>query len=172
MKQLCAISPALILVGICLGIVAIAEVAWSQTTSQQGTAAKPGSQNPQAAPSAKPPATAAAPVKPPPSRGDLLLEAAWLAMKHRPEISVAFHEHLNAPGLKYALDGRYCLQPGNKLWYERTVRIADSEGSVKFVIDGQNYWVVRSLGTTHAGQTFKFADLGRAIDQISKDELS
>ena len=49
-------------------------------------------------------------------------------MKDRPEVAASFTETINAPGISYAFEGRYILVKGNKLYYERHVRFADSEG--------------------------------------------
>ncbi len=167
MKLLCAASILLLLFGVCLS----PSLALSQSTGQSAVPAQAGSQPPQSAAPAKPAAPAPAAAKPAPTPGDLLLEAAWQAMKQHPEVSATFREQIHAPGLQYALEGRYCLLPGNKLFYERNIRLADGKGTLKSVVDGQNYWAVRSIGPDRKVQTFKFAELFKAIDQLSKEEL-
>lgn len=92
-------------------------------------------------------------------------------MSRRPEIAAAFTEHINAPGIAYAFEGRYILAPGNKLYYERHARLADSEGWSKAVADGQTYWVLQDLGKEKHVQTFKIAALFQALDDLPKEEL-
>jgi hypothetical protein len=101
----------------------------------------------------------------------LLLESAWQSMKQRPEMAAAFKEQINAPGVAYAFDGRYILVPGNKLYYERHVRLADSEGWFKMVADGATYWIMQDLGREKRVQTFKLADLFQALEDLNVEEL-
>jgi hypothetical protein len=160
MKQLCAISLVSVFVSVC--------------SSQAPQAPAPAKAPPAAAdkPAApEKPAAPAPPAKPPPTPGDLVLEAAWQAAKRKPHFAAAFREQVYAPGVNPRLEGRYILQPENKVVYEAHLTLADSGAEMKIVLDGENYWFTQTAGTAHRAQTVKFRELMRAIDQLSKDEL-
>jgi hypothetical protein len=123
---------------------------------------------------AKPPDPKPAETKPAaPARtpAEALLDQAVEAMAKRTGFSTTFRLEPHAPGLDCLLEGRYALAPGNKVLYERRVKLADTEAHFRQVGDGKDVWSVERLGQVTRTQVYELAGMFQALDALTPEEL-